>query len=90
MYPRYIIIHQYKLILRLLLQRLILPHYPRFLNLLYYLLPLISNLYQPGAIKNLLAEDPEVAEVRAQTRARVDALSAAALTMAEFKTKLAV
>ena len=42
------------------------------------------------AIKNLLAEDPEVAEVRAQTRARVDALSAAALTMAEFKTKLAV
>jgi len=51
---------------------------------------LISNLYQPGAIKNLLAEDPEVAEVRAQTCARVDALSAAALTMAEFKTKLAV
>lgn len=51
---------------------------------------LISNLYQPGAIKSLLAEDPEVAEARAQTRARVDALSAAALTMAEFKTKLAV
>lgn len=51
---------------------------------------LIGKLYQPHVIRGLLAEDPELAAVRDQTRARVNALNAAALTMSEFKSQLTV
>ena len=51
---------------------------------------LIGKLYQPGIMRNLLAEDPEIAAMRQQTRKRVEALNAAALTMSEFKSHLTV
>jgi len=51
---------------------------------------LIGKLYHPGIIRNLLAEDPEIAAIREQTRARVTALNAAALTISEFKSELTV
>lgn len=51
---------------------------------------LIGKLYQPHTIRGLLAEDPEVALIREQTRTRVEALSAAALTISEFKSQLTV
>jgi len=51
---------------------------------------LIGVLYQPGIMKNLLMEDPEIAELRQEARARVKALNAAALTMTEFSSELRV
>jgi len=51
---------------------------------------LIGTLYQPGIIKNLLSEDPAVAELRLEMRARLKALNIAALTLAEFSAELRV